>query len=85
MTESLILFVIVGWALWYAWKKLSKTASGKKTCCGQGSGCSFKAFIEKEGNPGRLDCSAEDREKRQAGKLITEEKSSSSPLKGGSA
>ncbi len=67
MIELLIIAVIVGWAGWYTWKKLSKTASGKKACCEQGDDCSFKDFMKKESNSERLDCSVEDRKKRPAG------------------
>jgi hypothetical protein len=68
MIELLIVGVIVGWAAWYSWTKLSKTASGKKACCEDGEGCAFKGFIDKEGNAGRLNCSEQDREKRLAEK-----------------
>ncbi len=68
MAELLIISVIVGWALWYAWKRLSKTASGKKACCEQSEGCAFKDFIEKEGKGEPPGCSAEDRKKRLAGR-----------------
>ena len=69
MAEMLIITAIVALAGVYAWKKLSKTMRGKKACCEQGEeSCAFKDFIDKEGNPGRLNCSEADREKRLAGK-----------------
>jgi hypothetical protein len=66
MLELMIIAVIVGWAGWYSWKKLSKTASGKQACCEQDEGCAFKGFIEKEGNGERLSCSETDRNNRVA-------------------
>ena len=67
MAEMLIIAVIVAVAGWYAWKKLYAEARGKKACCEQGEGsCAFKDFIDKEGNPERLNCTADERKKRQA-------------------
>ena len=71
MAELLIIAVIVVIAAAYVWKKLSAEASGKKSCCEQSSSsgsCAFKDFIEQEGKPQRLECSAGDRKKTQAGR-----------------
>ncbi len=68
MIELLIVAVIVAWALWYSWKKLSKTASGKRSCCEQGGDCAFKNFVGKDGKTEQFNCSVQDREKRQEGK-----------------
>ena len=72
MIELLTIAVIVAIAAFYVWKKLSAEASGKESCCEQssssGQSCAFKDFIEQEGKPQRLNCSAQDRKKRQVGR-----------------
>ena len=69
MAEMLIIFGIIALAGVYTWKRLSKTMRGRKACCEQGEdSCAFKDFIDKEGHPERLDCSAADRQRRLAGK-----------------
>ena len=67
MLELIVIYAIVAVAGWYAWKKLARMAAGKKACCDSGDeACKFRDFIEKEGHPERLNCSAKDRARRMA-------------------